>query len=321
MPTQMRVAMAIVNEQSNNALAGLPNRKLIENHQLGPTVAGHLAVEFAHRRNPPPHHPMRLAVAIQFWDGDRDEALRLARLLADIEPSPRSDVSLVLACRYDIDEHAPDIMRTRAYCEKKFPAVVMRSKRVAKGHPDGCFGLWVGTAENCYEGLVRGEPFDNVFFVESEGAPTRFDWIDQLKKQHQITLDSGKFVTGPRMEGNQFYQTHINGSCVMNMHFFKNFPSLHSCPSGVAWDCFHARTMVGASGPGQGILNLYGAHSLGLSVYKTLARDYAWVASVKDGSAQVCARTLLEKPWRKLYLSAWPEPRQPKSKAKKGKRR
>lgn len=306
------------NKQSDPALASLSNRALIENHPLGPTVAGHLAVENAQRTNPQPHHQMKLAIAIQFWDGDREESLSLARLLADIETQYRYDVVLLLACRFDVDENASDIAATKKYCSNKFKTWTMRSKRVAKGHPDGCFGLWAGTAENCYDGLTRGEPFDNVFFVESDGAPTRFDWIDRLKRQHQITLDCGKFVTGPRMEGCQFYPTHINGQCVMNMHFFKNCSSLHSCPSGVAWDCFHARTLVGASGPGQGIINLYGAHSLGLSVYKTLARDYSWVASVKDGSAQECARTLLEKPWRKLYLSAWPEPK--RTKAKKGKR-
>jgi hypothetical protein len=305
------------NKQADPALEGLPNRKRIENHRLGSTVAGHLAVENQQRQQRLSHNPMKLAVAIQFWDGDRDEALKLARLLADIETSWRGDVALILAMRFDVREDSRDILSTKRYCEKKFPTWTMRSKRVATGHPDGCFGLWAGTAENCHEAFLRGEPFDNVFFVESEGRPTRFDWIDQIKRQHQVTLDAGKYVTGPRMEGNQFYPTHINGSCVLSMHFFRNAMSLHSCPRGIAWDCFHARTMVCAAGPGQGIINLYGAHDLSLSVFKTMARDYAWVASVKDDSAHDCAKTLLEKPWRKLYLSAWPE--QPKT--KKGKRR
>lgn len=305
------------NGQSDSELAKSPNRALLEKHPLGPTVAGHLAVEDALRRLPQVHRQMNLAIAIQMWEGDMKEALRLARLLTDIELEKRSDVALILSVRFDINERSRELVETKRYCENKFPTWIMRSKRVAKGHPDGCFGLWAGTAENCCEGLRRGEPFDNVFFVESEGVPTRFDWIDELKRHHQVTLDAGKFVTGPRMEGCRFYPTHINGSCVMYMPFFYSTKSLHSCPSGVAWDCVHARTMVDASGPGQGIINLYGAHSLSLSVYKTLARDYAWVASVKDGSAYRCAQTLLEKPWRKLYLSAWPE----MTKAKKGKRR
>lgn len=295
------------NRQDAAAMDGLSNRRLIENHPLGPIVAGNLAVEELGRKQPPNHHPMKLAIAIQFWDGDKEEALRLARLLADIEPGYRYDVVLLLACRFDVDESAPDIVETKAYCSNKFKTWVMRSKRVATGHPDGCFGLWAGTAENCYEGLTRGEPFDNVFFVESEGAPARFDWIDHLKRQHQVTLDCGKFITGPRMVGTQLYPAHVNGTCVMYTPFFRNATSLHTCPRGVAWDCFHGRVMLDACGPWQGVINLYGAHSLSLSVYKTLGREYAWIASVKDGSAYECAKTLLPAPWRKLYLSAWPE--------------
>ena len=283
------------------------SKSMIEQHPLGATVAGHLAVEWIQRQNRCGHHSMKLVIAVQFWEGDKAQAMRLARLIADIEPDRRDDVSLVLAGRYDIREDDPEVAETGLYCGRKFRVGLMRSHREAVGHPDGCFGLWAGTAENCYAAYAAGAPYDNVLFVEADGVPTRFDWIDFIKRQHQINLESGAYVTGPLMIESPFYPAHINGTMVMHMPAWANLPSLHTCPAGQAWDCYHGSTLVRVSGRRPGIANLYGTHSLSLSVFKTLARDYAWVASVKDGSAYECAQTLIYDEWVKLLRTAWPE--------------
>lgn len=289
----------------------LRRRRFIENHPCGATVAGHLAVENMKRQAQAPHHPLRMAIALQFWRGDMGQALRLARLLADIEPRRREDVTLIFASRFDV-ERTKELRQTERYCHEKFPVIFMRSKRMATGHPDGCFGLWAGTLENCYEGLIGGAPFDNVAIVEADGAPARFDWIDTWKKRHQRTLDLGKFVTGARMEGNEMYESHINGSCAIHVPWWKATTSLHSCPSGIAWDCFMGPTMLAASSASRAVCNLYGAENLSLSVFKTLGRDYAWIASVKDDSAYRCARSLIPENFKKLYESAWGKPKKEK---------
>ena len=44
-----------------------------------------------------------IAIALQFWQGDATKALRLARLLAELEREFRADVGLVFCRRFDVD--------------------------------------------------------------------------------------------------------------------------------------------------------------------------------------------------------------------------
>ena len=277
------------------------HRHLLESHPLGATVAAHLVAEWQLRRARMSHHPMQFLVAIQFWDGDKAHALRLARFLADIEPTFRDDTIIALAARFDVAMDA-EIQATYDHVSRKFPVTFMRSNRQATGHPDGCFGLWAGTAELAYSRWLGGWPVANVLFVESEGVPARFDWIDSLKRAHAANLLTGKRITGARMEG-AFYDPHVNGSLLMHLSAWGDHPGWRSCPKDIAWDCFHGQSMLGELGPVPSILNLYGAQELSLSVYKTIGSNYAWIASVKDGSAWDCAQSLIGEGWAKLVKS------------------
>ena len=44
-----------------------------------------------------------MQLALQYHAGDESSALRLARLLADIEPKKRTDVTLALVRRHDCE--------------------------------------------------------------------------------------------------------------------------------------------------------------------------------------------------------------------------
>ena len=261
--------------------------------RLGPTVAGHLLVEEAQRASRPAHHPLPLAIAIQFWKGDQARALRLARFLADMEPVRRDDVFLVFARRFDVPM-SRDLEEAALYCGLKFPACHVQSQRRETGHPDGCFGLWAGTADAVYRNYLGRWPCSSVFFVEAEGVPLCWDWIDKLKRAHADNLAAGKRVTGARMEAGLNYGAHINGSLVMHLSCWGDHPSLHECRKGQAWDVFHAQVLLSEAGPRPGIVNLYGAHRVTMSVFKTLGRDHAWLASVKDASSWRCAQSLLK---------------------------
>lgn len=281
---------------------------IIKNHPLGETIAGHLEVERLHREwYAKDRHPMKLAIAIQYWEGDKAKAMRLARLIADIEQEFRNDVLLMLAGRFDVPRYDDDVFSTMMYCGRKMPTSCIYSKREAVGHPDGCFGLWAGAAEACYEWHKSGKPVDEVLFLESDVVPARWDWINFWKKQHQLNLDTGKLVTGPLMAESTFYPAHVNGALGMHIAAWPDMPSLHHCPSGQAWDCYHGSTLLRVAGKWQGAINLYGAHNLSLSTFKTLGRDYALIASVKDDSSYECAKTLPYAEWLKLYRTAWPE--------------
>jgi len=261
--------------------------------RVGATVAGHMLVEHTERAIRSPHPPLPLVIALQFWAGDQAEALQLAKFLADLEPTSRDDVLLAFCRRFDVPMSA-ELHEAGMYCGEKFPITHIRSERVATGHPDGCFGLWYGTAEILYRHYCAGWPYGSAFFVEADGVPTRFDWLDYLKRAHMSNLQQGKSVTGAWEGPGRFHEAHVNGTVCIDLSMISNYPSLQFCREGSAWDCFHSGVFLKELGRWEAIENLYGAHDVTLSVYKTIARKRAWLASVKDGSAWNCAQTLLD---------------------------
>lgn len=263
---------------------------VLERHPLGPTAAVHELISHAVRAAHVPTSHMKLAVAIQFWRGDMRQALRLARFLADLEPRKREDVCLVFARRFDV-KVTPELESTMLYCGQKFSVTTIASDRQAEGHPDGCYGLWSGTAEKLVAARSDKWPYDNVFFVEADGVPMRWDWIEHLKRVHAEHLATGYRITGARMYRGE---RHVNGSFVMHSSFFEDHPSLAKCRSRVPWDCHHGPVLMPEAGPIPSVMNLYGAKNVTQSVFTTLGYEYAWLASVKDGSAWKCSQRLLE---------------------------
>lgn len=269
----------------------MKHKTQIEHHPLGPDLAAHLATQMALREARLPHHPMPLTVAIQFYSGDQRDALKLARFLADVEPEYRDDFALVLASRFDVDQ-GKDIRETLAYCSRKFPVSHIRSQRRVSGYPDGAFGIWSGICEQLWIRYATGmSPNHSVFFVEADGVPLCWNWIDEIKKAHQRTLDAGKRVTGARTTRSGF--TCIDGSMVMHLSLFADRPSLRACPSGVAWDIFHGQVLTSEAGIDNPISQLYGARRMSRSTFVNLGREFAWLPSAKDDSAMKLAREFL----------------------------
>ena len=269
---------------------------MISRHVLGATGATLLAVEQAVAAAKQPHRGPPIMVAIQFYPGDQYEALRLAILLADIEPEFRDDIALVFARRFDVDGPGEnqDLFEAAVYCARKFPVVHVRSKREQTGHPDGCYGLWAGTCEEVWKMIIQdGASYRSCFFVEPDAVPLRWDWIDTLKAAHAETMALGKRITGCRIDAGPCNALHVQGSFLMEMSCWADHPSLHVCPPGKAWDQWHSQVLLSEIGPSTTIASIYGAEDMSLSVFKTKGLRQCWLSSVKDESAWECANTLL----------------------------
>ncbi len=81
---------------------------------------------------------MRLLIALQYYNADRDAAMRLSRLIADIEPSPRADVELLIVRRHDAEPFDVDAL---AHVAGKFKVSVFDSRTGWTGWPAGPNGL------------------------------------------------------------------------------------------------------------------------------------------------------------------------------------
>jgi hypothetical protein len=246
-------------------------------------------------------------VAIQFWDGDRQDALRLARLLADMEPAFREDVTLVLARRFDVEMTA-DIWDTGLHCGKKFRVMHICSKREGVGHPDGSYALWAGTMDAlCNEYYGGRSQFDSVLTVEADGCPVAADWIDRLRSEHALAMAAGRRAIGAVVDqttvvferpgpdwrpGARAERSialrggrHVNGTLLAHLSMWSDRQSLHQTPPGHAWDLFHAPVLLQETQATPLIWNPYGTTCWSRTTLEVLGRQSAWLANCKDHSA------------------------------------
>lgn len=234
--------------------------------------------------------PDGMVIVLQYWAADEVKAMRLARLLADLEPRRRTDVTLCFFRRFDTSESAA-LFGTRMHCGYKFGTMAMQARREGTGHPDGCNAMWSSLMDQ-FAGAWRAGSLGahSVFCMEADGVPLRKDWLNRLLADHQRTLEAGKRVTGPEMNRLR----HINGSIIAHLSMWWDRLSLHETPPGQAWDLFHAQVIGSEARPSTWMRNVYGAGNWSDESLAAMSKETAWLASSKDDSALAWAeRTLV----------------------------
>jgi hypothetical protein len=239
-----------------------------------------------------PAPPTGLVIALQFWDEDMPQAMRLARLLADIE-TERRDVTLAFCPRFDVKPSA-EAWEAQLYCGHKFHVCEVRSTREGTGHPAGPNALWSGVMDQLSTAWQAGRtPYANVLTIEADGCPLRADWLDVLIGEHEKALEAGKRITGPLMQ--RGYR-HINGTLMMHLSTWFDRPSLHRTPSDQAWDLFHAAVLTAEARPSAWMKNVYGAGNWSGESLRAMSGETAWLSSCKDDSAiRWAERALVER--------------------------
>ncbi|HXU61672.1 MAG TPA: hypothetical protein VN962_08230, partial [Polyangia bacterium] len=234
-------------------------------------------------------------VVLQMWAGDEPAALRLARLLADIEPARRDDMQLVLARRFDLPLSA-ESWDTLVHCGAKFPVSHIQVARRGTGHPAGCNALWSGAmahlARTWRHGHLRRSA---LFFIEADGCPLRSDWASVLIAEHQASLAAGRRVTGALT---RFPMPHFNGSLIAEASVWWDRASLHVTPPEQAWDLFHAAALLQEGRATSLIKNVYNARAATPEMLDALSPETAWVCNAKDASLIDWAERALVQPAR-----------------------
>lgn len=239
-----------------------------------------------------PFHEPGIVVAIQYWAGDQDRAFRLAALIAAIEPRYRTDVTLVLSGRHDVDQRAT--REVVAACNAKMRTFAVRSRWAGSGHPDGANGLWNGTMSEMADRWRAGD-LDRgaVFTVEADGCPLSRDWIARVRGEYDLAIARGKQLLGAYMPRPL---PHINGTLVCGVGWWLDHPVMHETPRGQAWDVFHRDTIMAAAARSDEIRNVYGATGWTGAQLGPLGKQASWLSSSKDDSAIVWAEQELLRP-------------------------
>jgi hypothetical protein len=236
--------------------------------------------------------PSGVVIALQYYDGDVSQAMRLARLIGSLEAKRRDDVLFAFCPRFDVEE-TPEHWETFLHVAKRFPAMwLTQPAGSAVGHPDGAWALWSSTVSQLAEAWATGTlNAHSVFTIEADGCPLRADWVDILLREHRATVAAGKRITGALTNHGL---THLNGSLCMALSTWLDRPSLHRTPPGQAWDLMHADVLLAEARPTTWIKNVYGDGNWSPESLAVMAKETVWACNVKGHSALSWAeRTLV----------------------------
>lgn len=191
-----------------------------------------------------------MIVALQYYQGDLEQTMSLARLLADLEDEPCFNLTLALVRQPDT-ELSPLVERTIKHCQKKFTVESVASPYWGKGHPEGCTALWKGTISHYYERFKKKElgHHTSIFTLDGgDGVPLFKGWLSLAEVIHRITLERGKLISGsPYYLGT--CPLHVNPNAIFEFEVFEKTKLLVDFPIydgtlNTHFDIYHREEML-----------------------------------------------------------------------------
>lgn len=181
----------------------------------------------------------KILLALQYWDGDKAQAMQLAKLLADIEPKMSDRADFLFVSRFDC---AHD-QATVSYVARKFKVFTYTSRRRGTGWPLGCNATFFGLMEWFYHKKVARQilPYKAVFAFEADGIPMSKTWIADLSNQWNwinnkkpVVMAGAWLPNGPIPDCG-----HINGNAMItgDLKFLKHLITrVKDVKGSVGWD-------------------------------------------------------------------------------------
>lgn len=174
-------------------------------------------------------------ICLQYWDGDKDKAMRLAKFIADLEPSKREDVDFMFMARADssFDE------ATATYVSRKFHVRNEKPKVRAAGHPYACWVTFFSVLEWVYLAKLASKcpAYKWVLCFEPDCVPLTKDWITELSVEWDRL---NKTVVGSETF---HWQMHLNGNAMYSadmkfLTWFVKQITVNGCPKNEPYDLY-----------------------------------------------------------------------------------
>lgn len=172
-----------------------------------------------------------MIIALQFHSGDKPQAMRLAKFMADIEPEYRGDVELCFVAAPGLHE-----IDTALHCAKKFQTSQFISLSPDTGWPAGPNAM---VKEVLHWMLKRYRKPDfrsevPLLLLEPDTVPFRKDWLNVLLKlwKEQFALD--RWIVGAWRDSG-CAGGHINGNCLIRPDIAR-WINLSIIGKELAWD-------------------------------------------------------------------------------------
>ena len=155
----------------------------------------------------------RIVIAIQFYEGDRAAAFRLAQFITDIEPTFRDDVELCFVNRFDCKPITPLEM---VKFITTFKVSWFQTTTQETGHPAGCNAMARDFFAESLRRYRSGEwaEVQAVLLLEPDCVPVARDWINQLEMEWDFAKATGDFVVVGCYRDKDVDVPHINGNAL-----------------------------------------------------------------------------------------------------------
>ncbi len=171
---------------------------------------------------------MKLTICLQFYSEDRAQAMRLARLIADIEHEYRSDVKFAFVARFDCEHDGATVN----YVREKFQVVTANSRTKWTDWPGGPNAI----AKDILSGSVALSIDGPLLMLEPDCVPVYRDWINIIVTEWLVGEGGGKWIVGAWRNSGPFECGHINGCCVVRGDIARRV-DLGVINEHLAWDC------------------------------------------------------------------------------------
>ena len=236
----------------------------------------------------------KIVLALQFWEGDKETAMRNARRIADNEVKFRDDVEFCFVARFDC---AHDLA-TVNYVGKKMRVSTYTSARRGTGWPHGCNEVWCDAGQEWVRRTYSGKYADvkAIFTFEADCVPIDPDWISKLHAEWDITAAEKKLLFGC-WQNNSAQRGHINGNMVFHPLLVRTL-NIVGCTAEYGWDAVFASTFSPHWRKSGLIQNYYHARNVSdEDILKPVLGDFppVLIHGVKDLSVEKYADRVLRR--------------------------
>lgn len=179
--------------------------------------------------------PNKFLLALQFWEGDREKAMKTARLIADLQSRRDDRFDFLFSARFDCVHD----MKTVEYVAAKFPVhTYINKNRRGEGWPHACNELWFGTIDHVYNfsEAKRLPPYRAILTFEADAYPLEPNWLSALAAEWENAEFKGVKMLGAlqKLPGE-----HINGNCLVSgdleyLHWISR--KISGCKPSGGWD-------------------------------------------------------------------------------------
>lgn len=178
----------------------------------------------------------KMVVALQFWDGDKERAMHLAKFVADLEPEFNPRIDLAFVARFDTKHD----LETVKYVSRKFNTWTLTGTRRTTGWPTGCNDLALDLFQQAASRSRPGQKWANhkaLYLIESDVMPLCRDWLQRLSDEWDVAQEAGKMVMG---SWSPYHSPvgHINGNMLVRPDLVFRIKGLESCPFKAGWDAY-----------------------------------------------------------------------------------